>query len=122
MKKILFIDDDPFLREAFSEILQRNGFEVITLEDGKNAKKKVHDLDFDLVITDIVMPEKEGIETITEIRSINASIPILAISGGGRISPRSHLHLAEHMGANGTLEKPFDGSTLIAKINTMLSA
>ncbi|HED11205.1 MAG TPA: response regulator [Caldithrix abyssi] len=120
MKKILFIDDDPFLREAFSEILQRNGFEVITLEDGKNAKNKVHDLEFDLVITDIVMPEKEGIETITEIRSINESIPILAISGGGRISPRSHLHLAEHMGANATLEKPFDGSTLIAKINSML--
>ncbi|RMH60882.1 MAG: response regulator [Calditrichaeota bacterium] len=120
MKKILFIDDDPFLRESFSEILERSGFNVVTLEDGMHASEHVRNDHFDIVVTDIVMPDKEGIETITEIRKINPHIPILAISGGGRISPRSHLHLAEHMGANGSLEKPFDGATLIQKINEIL--
>lgn len=120
MKKILFIDDDVLIRQAYSEILQRNGFDVTSVSDGLYVNSEMQKSKFDLIVTDIVMPEKEGLETIKEIRSRNKNVPILAISGGGRIAPENHLLLAKLMGANDTLTKPFDSSTLILKINTLL--
>lgn len=121
MKKILFIDDDKYLREAYSEILKLNGYEVTTLTEGTMAAECVSETSYDIVITDIVMPGKEGLATIMDIRNISKDIPILAISGGGRVSPKSHLFLAKKMGANDILEKPFDGTTFIQKIESLIS-
>jgi DNA-binding response OmpR family regulator len=120
MKKILFIDDDEQIRRAYTEILQRFGFDVITISDGLYVKSEMDKNDFDLIVTDIVMPEKEGLETIKEIRTKDKKVPILAISGGGRIAPENHLVLAKLLGANDTLVKPFESSVLIAKINYLL--
>jgi len=120
MKKVLFIDDDDYLRDAYSEILRLSGYDVTALNDGTKAVEYINESPFDIVITDIVMPGKEGLATIMDIRAVSSNIPILAISGGGRVSPQSHLFLAKRMGATDILEKPFDGSTIIKKIESLL--
>ncbi|MCB0282995.1 MAG: response regulator [Calditrichae bacterium] len=119
-KKILFVDDDDILREAYCAILEKKGFDVTAVHDGSYVKGALNKKKFDAVITDIVMPNKEGLETIKDIREIDKNVPILAISGGGRISPHNHLKLAKIMGASDALYKPFDGDTLISKINELL--
>ena len=76
----------------------------------------------DLVITDIVMPTKEGIETIAEIREFKPDLPILAISGGGRIGAVDHFARAREVGASDTLRKPFSDVELLEKVATLLAA
>jgi len=95
MKKILFIDDDEILLNAYTQILQNYGFEVLCLTNGNHALSLLQNEKFDIIITDIVMPDKEGLELIMEIRKIDKKIPILAISGGGRIDPQNLLYLAQ---------------------------
>lgn len=119
-KRILFVDDDTTVRTAFTKILENYGFEVTALPDGTLVEKVIKKEKFDLIVTDIVMPEKEGLATIMDIRSYDKNLPILAISGGGRIMPQDHLAIALKMGANDTLTKPFDGATLVKKINEIL--
>ena len=120
MKKILFIDDDEILLDTFSTILEKNGFDVTAIRDGICLDSLINIDQFDVIVTDIVMPEKEGLQTIREIRTKNKSIPILAISGGGRIAPENHLALAKYMGADDFLIKPFDGKIFVEKIKVML--
>lgn len=119
-KKILFVDDDDILREAYSAILEKKGFDVTAVNDGTYVKRELSKKKFDAIVTDIVMPNKEGLETIREIREVDKNIPILAISGGGRISPHNHLSLAKMLGADGALYKPFDSDTLISKLNELI--
>lgn len=76
---------------------------------------------FDLVITDLTMPEKEGIETIMEIKKLHSAIKILAISGGGEISPAFYLKCADAPGADASLQKPFTRGTLLQIINTFVT-
>ena len=120
MSAILVIDDDASVREVVSEMLRLEGHTVTIAENGREAIPLLAANTFDLVITDLIMPEKEGIETISEIRRTNNKIPIVAISGGGRLGPGDYLETARYIGADATLAKPFARQELLATIGALL--
>ncbi len=120
VSSILVIDDDAQVLNVVSEMLRLEGHAVDVAENGLRAMEKMHDRQFDLVITDLLMPDKEGLETIVDIRRNNRRLPILAISGGGRIGPGDYLHTARCMGASATLAKPFGRQELLSTINNLL--
>lgn len=106
--KILIVEDDSSVRRMVCKMLIYEGYEVLEAENGLKAIKLLRDQsDIELVITDIVMPEKEGLETIQDIKEYNSMIKIIAMSGGGKIDAESYLNLAKHLGADATLGKPF---------------
>ena len=106
--KILVIDDDEAALKFIREILKHDGFNVLTASNGCKAFELLaQNPDVSVVIADIIMPEQEGIEIIRKIKSDRPHIKIVAISGGGKMSPESYLHLAYAMGADATLKKPF---------------
>lgn len=119
MKKVLLIDDDELVLYALKKYLERKGFEVETLSSGQKAVKKYESFKPDIIVSDIIMPDVEGIELITTIRSIDANIPIIAISGGSRRLDTSYLISAELIGANASLEKPFEEEELVEYINKL---
>ena len=119
-KKILLIDDDLHFREMFAELLKRNNFEVIEISDGRYALNKYYEHEPHLVITDIIMPEREGIETILDLKRKEIDIKIIAISGGGRVNPMDNLRSAKLLGADATFEKPFENKAILDKINELL--
>ncbi len=121
MAAILVVDDDPQVLEVVGEMLRLEGYEVSTATDGRDAVAKFRDAPFDLVITDLIMPEKEGLETIIEIRSVRSAVPVIAMSGGGRIGPTDYLETARYIGASATLAKPFARSELISLVSHLLS-
>lgn len=121
MSAILVIDDDASVREVVSEMLRMEGHDVTIAENGRDAIPMLAQQQFDLVITDLIMPEKEGIETIGEIRRTDRDIPIIAISGGGRLGPGDYLQTARHIGADATLAKPFTRQELLTTIESLLS-
>lgn len=108
---ILVIDDDELVRETMVSILEAGGYRVIVAHEGEEGIAKIHENTVDLVITDILMPGKEGIETIAEIRRLHPELRIIAMSGGGEIGRvvgnDIFLGMAEKLGADITLTKPF---------------
>ena len=120
MSNILIIDDDFQLRKMLRQMLERSGYEVAEASDGDMGIKACREDDFDLVITDIVMPNKEGIETIMELKRAYPEIKILAMSGGGRNKPEDYLFMAEKLGAEQTLSKPFEREDFLGKVSKIL--
>lgn len=114
MVSILVIDDEPQLRRVLTRILSRAGHEVIEAKDGREGMKRFDAHRPQLVITDVFMPDKEGIETIAEIRSKAPKTCIVAISGGARAF--SPLDIAAKLGADATLAKPFRPEDLLALV------
>lgn len=121
MSAILVIDDDASMREVVSQMLKLAGHEVTIAENGREAIAMLAAGHYALVITDLIMPEKEGIETISEIRRTDQDIPIIAISGGGRLGPGDYLEAARYIGADATLAKPFGHQELLVTIDTLLN-
>ena len=116
--KILVIDDDIWINKMITKLLESEGHEVFTAFDGKEGLKKLKsNEDIKLIITDIVMPEKEGIETIIEIKRDYKDKKIIAISGGGKLKPEGYLLLARKLGANEIMTKPFDNDELLKIVN-----
>jgi DNA-binding response OmpR family regulator len=122
MTDILVADDDHVVRETVRQILEEAGYDVRCAADGVEALVKFREKCPDLVITDIIMPEKEGIQTILELRGEWPQGKILAISGGGRIGNADFLRMALSLGANAILAKPFDPDELLAKVEECLAA
>jgi CheY-like chemotaxis protein len=120
MSSILVVDDDPQVLEVVSEMLRLEGYDVRVAENGRKAVEQLQEGRFDLVITDLIMPDKEGLETIADIRKYKVDMPIIAISGGGRIGPSDHLQSARFLGANATLAKPFGRQELITTVASLL--
>ncbi len=120
MSSILVVDDDSQVLEVVGEMLRLEGYEVATAVDGRDAVSQFKQAQFDLVITDLIMPEKEGLETIAELRTIRSSVPVIAMSGGGRIGPTDYLETARFIGASATLAKPFARSELITMVSSLL--
>ncbi len=120
MAHILIIDDDEDVRFLLRDILEREGHEVRDASNGKKGLKLQRESPADLIITDIVMPEKEGIETIMELHREFPEVKIIAISGGGRNRPESYLRAAKKLGAHKTLEKPFERKDLLKTIRDVL--
>lgn len=120
MSRILVIDDDPNIRQMLHHMLEREGFEVATASNGNEALALFRSQPADLVITDIIMPEKEGIETIRELKSDFPDAKIIAISGGGRVGPSDYLKMAKLLGAQRTISKPFDRSEMLAAVKEVM--
>jgi CheY-like chemotaxis protein len=114
MTSILVIDDEADIRVLCSRILTQAGYHVIEAEDGNVGMKLYRESRPDLIITDIIMPEKEGIETIMELRREFPAVKIIAISGGGQATTGATcLHLAKRLGAVKALAKPFSRQQLL---------
>jgi DNA-binding response OmpR family regulator len=119
MAKILIIDDDVGMRRTASRILRRGGHKVVEAGDGVEGLCIFRTELPDIVVSDIVMPKKEGIETILELRRENPALLILAISGN-LTGSTNYLRFAEKLGANGTLAKPFRAADLLREINNLM--
>lgn len=120
MACILLIEDDLMLRRALRLALEHFGHTVLEAGDGRQGFKLVKAQPFDLVVTDMIMPEMEGVETILELRKANPALPIIAISGGGRGSPADYLHIALQFGAARVLTKPFELDDFCAAVTAVL--
>jgi YesN/AraC family two-component response regulator len=120
MAKILIIDDEEQVRTFIRKILQLSGHEVIEASNGKIGMKLYAANPTDLIITDLIMPEKEGIETILEIKGSNPNAKIIAISGGGQVLAEDYLCLAKGLGALCTLTKPFSRAKMLEAVNKLL--
>lgn len=121
MARILLIDDDELIRITLSRSLTDAGHLVTLAGDGAEGLDKFARAPFDLVITDIIMPEREGIETIIKLRQHKERIAVIAISGGGRQGNLDFLKAAREFGADSTLSKPFTGPELLAAVDAALS-
>ena len=101
--------------------MERDGHLVTEAENGRKAVRALRDGGVDLVITDIIMPEQEGMETITEIRRTRPEVKIIAISGGGQRLSMDVLPMAERLGADLTIEKPFKPASIAAAVAELLA-
>jgi len=122
MAHILVIDDDPTVRSLLAALIEAHGHTAVTATDGRSGMKMFQMGSIDLVVTDIVMPDQEGIATIGAIRRLSRSIPILAISGSGTVGgPGDYLHAAQALGATSTLKKPLDSTEFVEVIERLLA-
>ena len=121
MARILIIDDESSVRKVLRHMLERDGHEVVEAPDGHMGLRLYREHPTDLIVTDILMPEKEGIETILELRKTSPGVRILAISGGGRMSKYDLLETAEKFGVAKTLAKPFERQEFLAAVQEMLA-
>lgn len=103
-------------------MLESEGYTVTAAQDGAEASRVMGTKPFDLVITDLLMPERDGLEFITEIRKKYPSVKIIAMSGGGHVARESYLKIAKSFGAHFLLEKPFTQAIVIAAVNTVRNA
>jgi CheY-like chemotaxis protein len=131
MTNALIIDDEPAIRSALTRVLQHAGFSVRTAANGNEGLQALQTGETDIVIADIIMPGKNGVETIAAIRAAFPAIRIVAISGGGNfdiaaykpgsITTTAYLAAAQKAGAHALLTKPFRTQDIIAAINTALN-
>lgn len=120
MARILLIEDEKLLRETLQIALQNGGHEVVPVANGAVALKTIEQARFDVVVTDILMPETDGLETIMRIRKASSDVRIVAMSGGGRTRNMDMLDYAKSFGADATLAKPFLPRQLLATIHQVL--
>jgi DNA-binding response OmpR family regulator len=120
MHRILIIDDEPALRLTIRETLELAGYEVEEAQNGIEGLSLHRRWPFDLIITDIFMPEKGGLEVIKELRQESEFLPVLAISGGGVFNAEDALVAARNLGANQVLEKPFAIQQILWSVESAL--
>ena len=118
---ILVIDDDPLVRLIGSQMLTQAGYRVSVAEDGDDGIKQIAARPFDLVVTDLIMPNKEGVETIREIKERWPETPVIAISSGGQLDVGFYLPLAKAMGAAAVLQKPLRTETCLPLVEETLA-
>ena len=122
MARILIIEDDDQFRTMLRKMLETAGYKDIEeAANGSIGVKLFRQHPFDLVITDIVMPDKEGLEMIPELARDYPRIKIIAMSGGGRTETQGYLKMAKYLGASRTLAKPFEYSDLIDTVQELLN-
>jgi DNA-binding response OmpR family regulator len=120
MESVLIIEDDEFVMNMLKQTFEREGYDVGTAADGRAGLNLYRDRPFDVVITDLIMPDMEGIETISTLRRDDPDVRIIAISGGGRNSPEDYLYLAKKLGAARTFPKPVDRNELLAAVKELI--
>ena len=122
MARILIIEDDSEFRGMVRKVLEKAGYsDIEEAANGSIGMKLFRKNPYDLVITDLIMPDKEGLEIITELTRDYPSIKIIAMSGGGRNAPHGYLQIAKTLGARRTLAKPFQQSELIDAVQELLN-
>lgn len=120
MAQILIVDDDETIRGLFRKILEGDGHVVSEASDGERGMQQFTEVWPDLVITDIVMPEKDGLELLIELRRKAPDVKLIAISGGGGLNPFTYLTLARERGANAVLFKPIPIELLLKTVQQVL--
>jgi CheY-like chemotaxis protein len=120
MARILIIDDEPLVRYTLRQMLETEGHTVIEASNGVEGMALEGSAGIDLVISDIIMPDMEGIETIARFRAQRPDLPIIAISGGGRLRRDAPLAYAKELGATYTLPKPFGRDKVIRLVEACL--
>jgi len=120
MPRVLIIEDETELREMIKTSLIRRKYTVMEAVNGKDALTHFKPSMTDLVVTDLIMPEEDGLKVIMKLKEIKPSLRIIAISGGGKAGPGGYLNLAKALGANAVLSKPFSINDLISKIEELL--
>jgi two-component system, chemotaxis family, chemotaxis protein CheY len=113
MAEILLLDDDAAMRDAIERLLVQAGHKVVAVADGREGLKQLQSSTPDIVITDLLMPKMDGIEAIHEIRKVNATVKIIAMSGGGRARVMDFLPVATRAGADYALQKPVRRADLL---------
>lgn len=119
--KILVVDDDHLIRDMFANSLEAQGHVVAVAIDGDDALRLLGAMKPDVVLCDIIMPNREGIETIAEISRTQPGLPVIAITGGGNVGPIPLLEAARRAGASATLKKPFGTKVLLNTIRQVMS-
>jgi len=117
---ILVVDDEAPVRDMLRVVLQKEGYAVASAADGKEAVRMFRRRPADLIITDIIMPEQEGLKTIFDLRRDSPTVKIIAISGVGRYGLGDYLEAAAAFGADRTFAKPFDRRELLSAIRDLL--
>ena len=120
MADILVIDDDEDFRYMVVKLLRRAGYHVLDCQDGKKGIDLLRKHAVSLVITDLIMPDQEGIETIIQLRRDFPQVKIIAMSGGGRGSPEIYLNSAMRLGASRCFSKPFDAEAFLGAVRELL--
>lgn len=120
MAKILLIDDDELLRQVLGKALVQAGHEVVEAQDGGQGQELARTVAPDLVITDLIMPGQEGVETIVALRRERPALPIIAMSGGAAHT-KLYLDIAGKIGARRVLAKPFTPTVLMQTVNEVLA-
>jgi CheY-like chemotaxis protein len=121
MARILIIDDDKMVLNMLRQVLEGAEHTVVEAPNGEVAMRLWREQPADLIITDILMPEKDGLEVIRELRRECPTVKIIALSGGSRKVHFDALDVAKRFGAMSTLEKPFELKTLLASVDTVLN-
>lgn len=122
MKQILVVDDEAPVRMIIRDVLESEGYTVSEAADGADALRQLKTQHVDLLVTDLVMPIKNGIDLILDLKMEHPGVPVLAISGGGGISGRfDYLKVAELVGAGNIMSKPFDIADLRLTVARMLN-
>ena len=120
MARILLVDDDALVRDSLTFALEDAGHEVVPAGNGDEGLAALERETFDVVILDMLMPDREGIETIREIRKRWKTLPVLAISGGDKTGWSDFLRMASNLGATDTLAKPFTATELVKRVALLL--
>lgn len=121
MAKIMIVDDDPITRRILVEIVGQAGHEVVQAEDGMHALRLFKESPADLVITDIFMPEKEGLELVRELMEEYPEVKLIAISGGSSLTKFDSLDWVRMFGVKYAFSKPLDRDKILAAIDDLLS-
>jgi CheY-like chemotaxis protein len=117
---ILIVDDEEEMRDTLERVLAAAGYRVVTASNGVEVSSILAQVHVDLVMTDLLMPEKDGTEVIAELRKKHPNTPIVAMSGGGRMPRGDYLKIARMFGAHAILEKPFTNEQLLSTIELLL--
>jgi DNA-binding NtrC family response regulator len=120
MARILIIDDEPQIRSMLRLMLERVGYEVMEAADGMEGIRQYRDNPADVIITDLIMPNKDGIGMIIELKKEFPQIKIIAMSGGGVNRPEGYLDGAKKLGASRTLTKPIDRDEMMSAVKETL--
>ncbi len=120
-RRIMLVDDDDGTRRALARLLQKAGYRVTEARNGEEAVRLWRNLDGDLVILDMFMPEKDGIETMVELRAHTPRVRIIALSGGGAKGRLDILEDAKLLGADLAIQKPFDPAELLSMIEQVFN-
>jgi CheY-like chemotaxis protein len=121
MAKILVIDDEPSILLMIKKMIEKAGHEVDIALNGSEGLELFESKCHDLIVTDIIMPQKEGLEIIRELRKKYPALKIIAISGGGRIGPEGYLPSAKHFGADMVFQKPIMQKDFVEAISILLA-
>lgn len=120
-QRILVIDDEPTALDVISKILQHAGYEVVLAKNGQEGIELFREQPCDLVVTDMVMPVKDGLQTILDLRVEAPELPVVAISGGGNISKERYLAVAGYLDRVITVGKPFTVEVLTGAVRQLLN-